>query len=450
MSTAIEFRNVSKFFQMDRERSRSFQELFLTFVRGSGRKSQTANGTHPKRNTNEFWALRDVSFEIERGDSVGLIGTNGAGKSTTLKLISRIIQPTSGQIIVNGRVTALLELGAGFHPELSGRDNIFLNGAVMGLSRRQVNQRIDQIIDFAEIEDFIDVPVKDYSSGMFARLGFSVAVHLDPDILLVDEVLSVGDAAFQQKCNERMAQLRQNGITILFVSHSADAVLRTCAKALWLDHGTLRAAGEAKTVTDAYHEQVVERATRRYQHVDGSDRGGSGKARIVRFELLNSLSEPIVTTQTNQTLIFRFHYHARTRIANPLFGLAVHHVLTNAHMAGPNNTMAPFDIPFIEGDGYVDYRIDRVPLLPGDYNITAVIYDYEGIHPHDIWINALRLRVVSGGTREKYGLIALEGNWAHHVGAAGAPIASVSDQSDHAVAVSMQTHPARTAPTSAP
>ncbi len=403
MSTAIEFRNISKFFRMDRARSRSFQELFLSVVRPGPRDEDAG----------KFWALRDVSFDIERGDSVGLIGTNGAGKSTTLKLISRIILPTSGDVIVNGRVTALLELGAGFHPELSGRDNIFLNGAVMGLSRKQVEQRVDQIIDFAEIDDFIDVPVKDYSSGMFARLGFSVAVHLEPDILLVDEVLSVGDAAFQQKCNERMAELRQSGITILFVSHSADAVLRTCSKAIWLDHGKLKIAGDATAVTDAYHEQIVERAARRYSHADGSDRGGNGLVRVTSFELLDADHQPIKTTITNQPLIVRFRYRAKQRIEHPQFGLAIHHVLTNAHVAGPNNTQAHFDIPAIEGDGCVDYRIDRMPFLPGDYSITAVIYDNAGAQPYDIWVNAARLRVATGGTGEKFGLIALEGDWSH-------------------------------------
>ncbi|MFN4295152.1 MAG: ABC transporter ATP-binding protein, partial [Thermoflexales bacterium] len=188
MSNAIEFHNVSKFFRIDRDRPRTFQELFIQLLRRS------------RREANIFWALRDVSFTVERGSSVGLIGTNGAGKSTTLKLISRIIQPSSGTIAVRGRVTALLELGAGFHPELSGRDNIYLNGAVMGLTRKEIDDKFDRIVEFAELEDFVDVPLKDYSSGMQARLGFSTAIHLDPEIVLLDEVLSVGDQAFQQKC----------------------------------------------------------------------------------------------------------------------------------------------------------------------------------------------------------------------------------------------------------
>ena len=413
MSTAIEFCNVSKFFRMDRERRRTFQQAFVSLVQRCGRADE-----HEK-----FWALRDVSFKVERGESIGLIGSNGAGKSTALKLISRIILPTSGEVIVNGRVSALLELGAGFHPELSGRDNVYLNGAVMGMSRKLVEQRIEQIIDFAEISDFIDVPVKDYSSGMFARLGFSVAVHLDPDILLVDEVLSVGDAAFQQKCNERMAELRKGGITILFVSHSADSVLRACSKAIWLDHGHLKAAGSAQDITDAYHQFAIERTAERRigAGIDLSDHGGSGEARILKFELLDEHLQPARTVQTNQVLIMRLHYRADERIAHPLFGLGIHHVLTDAHMAGPNNQMARFDIGAIEGEGIVDYRIDQLPFLPGDYALNAVIYDETVEHAYDIWLGAVRLRVVEGGTRERHGLIALEGEWTHTASVKGRP-----------------------------
>ena len=211
----IEFQSVSKSFRMDRERPRAFQELFISLVRRK-KKEQIDAGL--------FWALRDVSFSIEPGETVGLVGSNGAGKSTALKLISQIIQPNSGSVRVNGRVSALLELGAGFHPELNGRDNIFLNGTVMGMSRRTIEYKLDEIIEFADIGEFIDVPVKDYSSGMQARLGFAVAVHLDPQIVLVDEALSVGDQAFQQKCNERMLEMRRAGITMLYVSHSLESV----------------------------------------------------------------------------------------------------------------------------------------------------------------------------------------------------------------------------------
>lgn len=406
MSTAIEFKAVSKYFRIDRDRSRAFQELFISTLRRTRRGHQ--------REANIFWALREASFTIERGSSVGLIGTNGAGKSTALKLISRIIQPSAGAVTVNGRVTALLELGAGFHPELSGRDNIYLNGAVMGMSRKQVEYKLDEIVEFAELEDFIDVPVKDYSSGMYARLGFSVAVHLDPDILLVDEVLSVGDQAFQQKCNERMQRLRKGGITILFVSHSLDAVLRTCTRAIWLDHGRLKTEGDVQHVADAYYRHVLERGPHGML-ANGENRFGSGEVRVVRVEFLDGANKPLTSkvATTNAPLVVRLHYQATQRVDGPLFGLAFNHILTGANLAGPNNQFNHYRIPCVDGFGVVDYRIERLPFLPGEYSLTTAIYDAEATHQYDAWMQCARLKVAPGGTDERYGLIALEGAWTH-------------------------------------
>lgn len=407
---AIEFHNVSKFFRMDRDRPRAFQQLFIQMLQPRRRRERQQEAV--------FWALRDVSFAVARGTSVGLIGTNGAGKSTALKLISRIIQPTAGLVRVNGRVTALLELGAGFHPELSGRDNIYLNGAVMGLTRKQVDYKLDQIVEFAELEDFIDVPVKDYSSGMYARLGFSVAVHLDPEILLVDEVLSVGDQAFQQKCNERMARMRKSGITILFVSHSLDAVLHTCTQAIWLDRGRLRAQGDVQRVADAYYRHVLQHqsprsALRANEPINGDQRFGSGEVRVLRVELLNAEHKSLSLAFTNGPVIVRLHYRATQRIEHPLFGLAFYDVNSGAHLAGPNNSFSNYDIAAVEGTGYVDYVIERLPFLPGEYNINSAIYDADGVHQYDTWIGCARLKVAPGGTRERYGLIALSGKWTH-------------------------------------
>lgn len=217
MEPVIEFEKVSKAFRLSRERPTSFQEWFVSLPRR-------------KQPTQLFWALRDVSFTIYRGDHVGIIGANGAGKSTLLKLISRILKPDTGRIRVNGRVTALLELGAGFHPDLTGRENVFLNGAFMGMTAREIRKKLDAIVEFAEIGDFIDAPVRDYSSGMYLRLAFSVAAHLEPDILLLDEVFAVGDQAFQKRSQERIHELRKRGVTILFVSHSMEYTtnMRAC------------------------------------------------------------------------------------------------------------------------------------------------------------------------------------------------------------------------------
>lgn len=234
----IKFENVSKEFKLSKLRVRSLQEMFVSMFKKEMR------GKH------RFWALKEVNFTISAGETVALIGTNGSGKSTALKLISRIIDPTIGTITVSGRLSALLELGAGFHPDLSGRENIFLNGSILGLGRQEMIKKLDAIIDFADIGEFIDVPIRNYSSGMQMRLGFSVAVHVEPQIILVDEVLAVGDHQFQLKCLKRIRQLQQQGVTILFVSHNFEDVRNLCHRAIWLDRGIVRADGRVGEILD--------------------------------------------------------------------------------------------------------------------------------------------------------------------------------------------------------
>ncbi len=241
--SVITFQNVSKEFRLSSMASRAFQDIFVNFFRPE---------LHRKRH---FWALNNVSFKIKAGETVGIIGVNGAGKSTILKLISRIIDPTHGTIAVSGRLSALLELGAGFHPDLTGRENIYLNGSILGLNRKEMRQKLDDIIGFADIGDFIDVPIRNYSSGMQMRLGFSVAINVEPEIILVDEVLAVGDYSFQLKCLERIRQLQRQGVTILFVSHDFKAVESLCTWVMWVENGTLQAEGK---VTDIL-EQMKER-----------------------------------------------------------------------------------------------------------------------------------------------------------------------------------------------
>src|SRR5262245_10267516 len=219
---SVRFENVSKRFGIRHERARSFQDLLISGFR----RGETSE---------EFWALRDVSFVAEPGASLGIIGPNGSGKSTLLKLLTRILTPTSGRITVDGRVSALLELGAGFHPELSGRDNVFLNASILGLPRREVAARFDAIVRFAGLERFIDIPVKHYSSGMYARLGFAVAINVDPDILLIDEVLSVGDERFQERCLEAIRRFHQAGKTLILVSHDVGSIQNICTDCMWLE-----------------------------------------------------------------------------------------------------------------------------------------------------------------------------------------------------------------------
>ncbi len=398
---AIRFRDVSRRFVLHRERARSFQELALGLLRrGDGKKREP------------FWALQDVSFDVAPGETVGLIGPNGAGKSTALKLISRIIEPTSGRIEVNGRVGALLELGAGFHPDLTGRENIYLNGSILGLSRAQIRQKMDDIVAFAELERFIDVPVKHYSSGMYVRLGFSVAVHTDPEILLVDEVLAVGDASFQRKCLERIDRMRSEGATILFVSHNAETVRTICSRAIWLDDGQLVADGSAESVVARYltHSWDSEEGKLKPRYENGR-RWGSGEVRIVEVRLLDSDGREKQQFKVGEPLTVEMRYRAEKRVEQPVFGLAVHRS-DGTHITGPNTQFAGLDFPFIEGDGNVVYRVDRLPLMEGSYLLSvsvvnrasALMYDY-----HDR-LYPFRVRQV-GDKGERYGLVSLGGEW---------------------------------------
>ncbi|MCJ7735865.1 MAG: ABC transporter ATP-binding protein, partial [Anaerolineae bacterium] len=330
-----------------------------------------------RQDREEFWALRNVSFEIQRGETVGLIGANGTGKSTVLKLISRIVEPTSGEIEVTGRVGALLELGAGFHPDLTGRENIYLNASIQGLSRDEVRSKFDEIVDFAELHRFIDVPVKHYSSGMYVRLGFSIAVYTEPDILLVDEVLSVGDASFQRKCLNRISSLREKGSTILFVSHDLESIRRLCSRGIWLQDGVVAASGPVEKVIDTYMSAI------RREHVESlrqnsisknAKRWGSGEIEIVEVELLDALGRPGMMFKTSESIVVRIHFVAHRRIEQPVFGIAIHRD-DGMHISGPNTRSSGFDTAVVEGTGYVDYCVEALPLLEGAYELSATAYD---------------------------------------------------------------------------
>lgn len=402
MSAAIRFESVSKKFILHHERARSFQELALGLFRRNHRSRE------------EFWALRDVSFTVEPGETVGIIGPNGAGKSTVLKLISRILEPTSGRIDVRGRVSGLLELGAGFHPDLTGRENVYLNGSILGLSRAEIRRKLDDIIGFAELERFIDVPVKHYSSGMYVRLGFSVAVHTDPEILLVDEVLAVGDAAFQRKCLERIDALRQEGVTILFVSHSPDAVRALCSRALWLHEGRLVADGAAEAVVARYLDHTWAAGDRQVGAGmltgQGDDhRWGSGRVRIVGVRLLDGTGREKQNFRTGEPLVVEMRYRASERVERPVFGLAIHRS-DGVHITGPNTQFAGLDLPYIEGEGIITYTVPSLPLLEGLYLLSVSSHNWEDTEMFDYHDRLYAFWVLPSGG-ERYGLVAIGGRW---------------------------------------
>lgn len=246
MTASITIHGVSKRFMLHHQRSRSFQEALVNWIHRRGPSVE------------QFWALQDVSFDIQAGDSFGLLGPNGSGKSTLLKIMTRVLEPDAGQVEVKGTVSALIELGAGFHPDLSGRENIFLLASILGISKRDMERRFDDIVGFAELERFIDEPVKHYSSGMYMRLGFSVAIHVDPDILIIDEVLAVGDAHFQEKCIGVLDRFRQEGRTLLLVSHDLDLVQRFCDRAVYLNEGKVQGYGKTSAVVRQYLDTIGE------------------------------------------------------------------------------------------------------------------------------------------------------------------------------------------------
>jgi lipopolysaccharide transport system ATP-binding protein len=256
MSKAIEVRGVSKeYFRGVRHRHTRISELLTDW--GRGLVGARPRHDHRKNELVQFWALKDVSFSIEHGQVTGIIGRNGSGKSTLLKIIAQITAPTTGEVVLNGRTGTLLEVGTGFHPELSGRENVFLNGAILGMSRAEIARKFDEIVDFSGVETFIDTPVKRYSSGMQTRLAFSVAAHLDPEVLIIDEVLAVGDAEFQKRCLRKMKDVTSDGRTVIFVSHSMPTVTSLCSQCVLLEHGEIRAQGPAHKVADLYYSEAA-------------------------------------------------------------------------------------------------------------------------------------------------------------------------------------------------
>ena len=273
---AIKVENLAKLYQIGAQKNGSLRETLA----GGLRKIVSSGKAKP---TNDFWALNDVSFEIKPGEAVGIIGKNGAGKSTLLKILSRITEPTKGRIEINGRVSSLLEVGTGFHPELTGRENVFLNGTIMGMTRREIKAKFDEIVDFSGVEKFIDTPVKFYSSGMYVRLAFAVAAHLEPEILIIDEVLAVGDAEFQKKCLGKMGEVAGQGRTVIFVSHDMQAISRLVGKVIYLKNGGLHAMGEKGNIIDRYLEDMHRKNQLVYEDEPTGD-----SPKITRIELHTS------------------------------------------------------------------------------------------------------------------------------------------------------------------
>jgi lipopolysaccharide transport system ATP-binding protein len=323
---------------------------------------------HAKR-TKDFWALRGVSLQIQRGEVVGIIGGNGAGKSTMLKLLSRITVPTEGCIRINGRIASLLEVGTGFHPELTGRENIFLNGAILGMRRTEIIRRFDEIVEFSEIGEFLDTPVKRYSSGMYVRLAFSVAAHLEPEILIVDEVLAVGDAAFQRKCLAKISSFARSGRTVLFVSHNHDAVRNLCDRAVWLKNGHVQEDGPAGLVVDNYFEAISSVAAFSSQN---HEYGFTVKSIVLK----NSRGKRSLQFSPGEDMIVELHYLAEKPLEQPYITFGVTGKMGSCFTA---NMLLDGNRPAVlHGAGMLACRFKALPIFPQNYTLKMAVRTKSG------------------------------------------------------------------------
>lgn len=364
---------------------------------------------HPlkKRYHKEFYALNDVSFEIKKGETVGIIGKNGAGKSTLLKIITGVLTPSSGHVHVNGRIASLLELGAGFNPEYTGIENIYLQGTLMGYSKEEMDVKIDEILAFADIGDFVYQPVKSYSSGMFARLAFSVAINVDPDILIVDEVLSVGDARFQSKSIKKMESIKNNGTTILFVSHSIEQVKRFCQKAIWIDKGTVKQIGDQSKVgdmyTDSLHLEALENVESQEKSIAKCNTNSSTQAKIVSFSLEKK------ELKVFDRLVIDIKYEIFDDYLDGfLLGIAIRDAERN-YIFGPNTYLDKYNIKSTKGLHSLQYEIPKIPLTAGTYFLDVGIFVEKGIVNLDYHQNIESFTILSDYFTE--GRVYIEHNW---------------------------------------
>ncbi len=367
--TAIRLDHVSKRYRAGR--SRTVVDVIASAVERLRGRERDVYGTARRQIRATVFALSDVSLDVAEGTGLGIIGPNGAGKTTLLKLISRVTWPTSGRVQVAGHVVSLIELGAGFHPELTGRENVYLGGGLFGLTRREIDRRFDEIVQFAEVEPLIDTPMKRYSSGLYARLGFSLAIHSCPDIVLVDEVLAVGDAAFRRRALERLRQLIAEGKTVLFISHDLWNVRRLCDRIVWMDEGRVRASGAAAEIADRYMAEV-----------NGTHRGGTGEIRFTDVAIVDRRGRPIALVDEGEELVVRARYQASSRVASPIFQVAIVDVETGLTVA--TATSSSSDRPVLESTGAVDCIFESLPLRPRPYVLRMTITDAHQLVSYDV------------------------------------------------------------------
>jgi ABC-type polysaccharide/polyol phosphate transport system ATPase subunit len=391
---AIEINDVSKIFRLYKNKNSTLKERIITLNRN---------------NYQEYKALYKISLNVNKGETIALLGRNGSGKSTLLKLISRILYPDSGQIKVNGRISSLLELGAGFHPDFTGRENIFMNASILGLSKKEINEKLESIIKFSELEDYIDTPVKTYSSGMYMRLAFSVAISVEPEILLIDEVLAVGDNAFQNKCINKLKELKGKGTTIVIVTHDNSMVEKLCDRAAWLENGKLVDTGSPKEIVMKYLDRVARQENERLMNEEqpnnelepesdnnenvNPQRWGNNKINIVNVKFYDYEGNEKKVFQTNEYMEIKIEYKVNQNFDNVVFGIGIYSK-DNICCYGTNTDIDHQKYKSLPKNGYMSFVIENLNLLSGEYLLDIAIHKDDG-EPYDYISKTIYFQVIS-------------------------------------------------------
>ena len=414
--TVISVRNVKKMFRVYRDRGNTLKERLLFTAR---------------RKYEEHWVLNGVSFEVKRGEAIGLIGQNGCGKSTTLKMLTKILYPDEGTIEMKGRVSSLIELGAGFHPDLSGRENIYTNASIFGLSRKEIDRRLEDIIAFSELDEFIDDPVRTYSSGMYMRLAFAVAINVDADILLIDEILAVGDAAFQAKCFRKLQEIKARGTTIVIVSHSMSQLEMICDRSIWIADGLVKQEGKPRDVHPRYmewmskknqrqeekkpeeekpEEKEEEKETAETEETDSQGnlkRWGSGEARMTAVKVFGADGKEQADFSPWDPFTIHINYTAQKQLDDAVIGLAIYRS-DGALIYGTNTLIDTSEPVTLHPEGIIDLKVDGLPAANGDYTIDLALHKPDGFN-YDFWRDICTIHIAD--KIQTPGEIALSHQW---------------------------------------
>ena len=402
--TVISVKNVSKSFRVYQDKGHMLKEMVLHWNRNKYEKVKV---------------IDNISFEVKKGEAIGLIGSNGCGKSTTLKLLTRIIYPDKGEIKIRGRVSSLLELGAGFHPDLSGRENIYINASIFGLSRKEIDNKLDDIIEFSELREFIDNPVRTYSSGMYMKLAFSVAINVNADILIIDEILAVGDVNFQAKCFNKMQEIKNNGTTLLLVSHSMDQIERICDKCIWLHNGKIRASGVAEEVDFQYltymnemRKKSVEIELKQIEEKNNNEkkwekRFGSGEAEISEVKCIDEDGNPVNTLKFGKSFSVAFTVMPKQSMDEIWFGVSL--IRNDGVVCYGTNTVADDNLKFhISDNKQVELKFEKPNIMPGIFYIDVCIGKKSNEFV-DYWQSAKTIEIFD--TRKDIGIVKMPHKW---------------------------------------